>query len=71
MDCVKGLIDLTPEEKRDTAMALLYWSNWIETGEITLSATDAAEMKKPAKHLSIEQMRKIIGLRDLAKKIWT
>ena len=46
--------------------ALMAWCNHIETGDITLSAKDAADAKLPFNALTHEQMRLVIRLSDLA-----
>ena len=46
--------------------ALNMWANHIETATIELSAVDAEAAKKPFKALSLEQMKLVIRLRDLA-----
>lgn len=60
--------DLSLEEKEDVYKALIQWSNWVETGNMLLNSSDLKNMKKPAKHLSQENMEKIIHLRNLAEK---
>lgn len=54
----------TPE--RLIYQALTVWANWIETGEVYLSATDAANCGKPCKPLSADQHALVARLRDLA-----
>ena len=60
---------MTSEEIQIIAMALNYWSNYIETGDMTLTSDDLKNMKRPARHLSMDQMKKIIELRELARKV--
>lgn len=48
------------------ALALNNHANYIETGDISLSAIDAESMKKPFKALSRDQMKLVIRLRDLS-----
>jgi hypothetical protein len=48
--------------------ALHQWANYIETGIISLSAQDAQNMGKKFKALSVEQMKLVIRLRELADK---
>lgn len=50
------------------AYALKCWANYIETGDISLSAQDAQRMKKPFKALTHEQMALIVRLHKLADK---
>lgn len=45
------------------------WSNFIETGDILLSAIDAQNQKKPFKALNVDQMKVVIELKELADKI--
>ncbi len=48
--------------------ALNMWANWIETDDINMSATDAANMEKRINPLTTEQMRHIVRLRDLSHR---
>ncbi len=60
---------MTKIENETISQALIYWSNYIETGDLNLCSSDLQNMKMPAKHLSMEQMKKIIELRELARKV--
>lgn len=56
--------------KKDSELvfyALGYWANYVETGEITLSAQDAQNAKRPFKALSQDQMVMVLRLRNLAQ----
>lgn len=46
--------------------SLTYWANWIETGNMHLSAADAKERGEPYNVLHTDQMRLIVRLRDMA-----
>lgn len=48
--------------------ALNYWANYIETGDLTLSAKDAKKQGKEFNALSESQMETVLTLRELAKK---
>ena len=50
--------------------ALNMWANYIETGDVTLSAKDAINCGLPNKiqPLELEQQKLIIRLRELANK---
>lgn len=51
------------------AHALDMWANYVETGEVSLSAKDAAERKLHFNALTLEQMKGVVRLRDLANEI--
>jgi hypothetical protein len=56
-------------EKKDSELlfyALHNWANYVETGEVTMSAKDAQNAKHPFNALSREQMAMVLRLRDLA-----
>lgn len=55
---------MTDEEL--VAHALDMWANYIETSNIGLSANDAAEQKAKFNALSLDQMKLVIRLRELA-----
>lgn len=57
------------EEKEDVFLALSYWANFIETGNLATSAKDAENSGKKFKALTSDQMKKVIRLRDLAAKV--
>ncbi len=48
--------------------ALNLWANYIETGNVTMSAVDASKAKKPFNALTLDQQRIVVRLRDLAIK---
>ena len=50
---------------------LTYWANYIETGDITISASNAVHFKqnKKVKTLTLDQQKFCIRLRDLAMNI--
>lgn len=51
------------------AYALDMWANYVETGEVNCSAKDAEERKRPFNALTMEQMKGVIRLRELAESI--
>ena len=55
-------------EKELKAHALRMWANFIETGDLTISATDAINsgQRNMLKSLDIFQMKLIIRLREMA-----
>ena len=58
-------------DERDEVLvrnALQMWANYIESGNVTLSAKDAKEAGKPFRALDSYQMRMVIRLRELADK---
>lgn len=48
--------------------ALYMWANYIETGDVVLSATDADTIGQAPKALDTHQMKMVIRLRELASK---
>lgn len=48
--------------------ALHLWANYIETGNVNLSATDAKQARRPFKALTTEQMEIVVRLRKLAER---
>jgi hypothetical protein len=48
------------------ARAVGMWANYIETGDVSISASDAQNAKLPFKALSEEQMRMVLRFRDLS-----
>lgn len=48
--------------------ALQMWANYIETGNVALTAKDAQNASKPFKALDLHQMKLVIRLRELAAK---
>lgn len=48
--------------------ALQMWANYIETGNVNLSAKDAQAARKPFRALGVDQMKLVIRLRELAAK---
>lgn len=63
----KPLPPLTSEDCEAIWIALSMRKNYIETGNVVLSAADAAEQKKPFKALTVEQMQLVIRLDRLIK----
>ena len=62
-------IKLTRQEKQDISWALSMWANYIETGDVVLSAKDAENMGKKVNALGVEQMKKVVELRELVDKV--
>lgn len=62
-------MNFNDEEKEAIRMSLLYWANYIQTGDINLSAQDAQSMKKSFNALSDSQMEKVLFLKKLAQKV--
>jgi hypothetical protein len=65
-------IDLSSRELADLATALDLWSNFMQTGQVTVSAADLAKIgdpKRRPKALTEEQMRKVVALADPASPI--
>lgn len=48
------------------ARAVGMWANYIETGDVSISATDARNAKLPFKALNEDQMRLVLRFRDLS-----
>ena len=48
------------------ARSLIIWANYIETGDMSMSALDAKNAKLTFNALHVDQMKLIIRLRDLA-----
>ena len=48
------------------AHALSSWANWIETGDLNISAIDAAQMDRTFNALTLDQMKLVIRLRELS-----
>ena len=46
--------------------SLTMYANWIETGDVLLSAVDAAGRKMPFKALDVDQMGMVVRLRRMA-----
>lgn len=57
--------DLTDVEM--IAQALNMWANWIESGDVNLSAKDAHDMGKKVRALGPEGMERVLRLRRLAE----
>lgn len=55
-------------DRQLTCHALTMWANYIETGDVVRSAADNANMKEPVKALTLDQMRMVVRLRDLAAR---
>jgi hypothetical protein len=62
-------IDFFDNERNLISQALSMWANWIETGDISLSAIDASNMKKPFNALDSYQYEIIVRLRALSANI--
>lgn len=65
----KRQIEVDSEDLQKITQALRYWANFIETGEMNLTSGDLQNLKRPAKHLTDDQMRGILELRDLANRL--
>jgi hypothetical protein len=48
------------------ANSLSMWANYVETGDMALSAIEAREQKLPYNALMVDQMKLIIRLRELS-----
>lgn len=62
---------MSDERESDESLirnALTMWANYIETGNVVLSAKDAQQARKPFKALDHQQMKLVIRLRELAEK---
>jgi len=62
-------IELTDTERADIATSLRCRANYIETGNVTLTALDLEARKKPVKALETSQMKTIVYLRELADRL--
>ncbi len=65
-------VQLADKEIERITTALNLWSNYIQTGTVTLSARDLAERNDPKrrpKSLDTEQMRFVVELADLRDKL--
>lgn len=51
------------------AYALNLWANYIETGDLSMSAKDAQSAGKPFNALSLEQMQAVVRIRQLSAKM--
>lgn len=51
------------------ATAVGMWANYIETGDVSISARDAQNAKLPFKALNEEQMRMVLRFRDLSSSL--
>ena len=73
-------MNLTSEEREDIVTSLNMRCNYIETGDISLSAVDVAERLKSrntlfkeryeVKALSLDQMKVIIRMKELIMKLY-
>ena len=73
-------MNLTNEEREDIVVSLNMRCNYIETGDISLSAADVAERLKSRdtmfkeryeiKALSLDQMKVIIRMKELIMKLY-
>lgn len=67
----RGLKPMPEQPESDDSLirnALHMWANYIETGNIALSAKDAQQANKPFKALDLPQMKLVVRLRELAEK---
>lgn len=48
------------------AYALSMWANYIETGDPCIGSADKQKMGQPVRALSVDQMRAVVRLRDMA-----
>lgn len=62
-------ITLTPDQVSLVRNALQYWANYIETGDMTLSAIDMSRMGGNINPLNLDQMKQIIAMRELAEEV--
>ena len=60
---------LEQNERTIVATALTHWINYIQTGDITLAADDAKNLKMEIKPLNMEQMRFIVKLDEIKQKV--
>ncbi|WP_156675975.1 hypothetical protein [Pseudomonas sp. Leaf58] len=51
------------------AMAVAMWANYIETGDVSISARDAQNAKLSFKALTTEQSRTVLRFRDLSASL--
>ena len=56
-------------DKQLVRRALQMWSNYIQTGDVTISQSDAKNMNRKVKPLTIEQMEFIVRLDKIKNKI--
>lgn len=61
-------LPFTPTDKELINQALNYWANYIETGEVHLSARDKINMGQLSKPLDDNQVLTVLRLRELAKQ---
>jgi len=66
---MKFLLEITGEDKEHIYRALNMWKNYIETGNIVLSAADAKERGEKYNALSVDQMKFIVHLEDLKMRV--
>ena len=65
---MSGVDNIHESDERLIRNALQMWANYIETGNLALSALDAQQAKKPFRALDLHQMKLVIRLRELAEK---
>ena len=62
-------VELTCEEISLLRLSLTMRSNWVETGNVVLSAVDAENQKMPVKPLSDFQRELLAGIHAVYKKL--
>lgn len=67
----KQSVELTDEEREEIWLSLCFRCNMIETGDPILSSQDITDGHKgKINALDIQQMKKLIMLSELKKKVW-
>jgi hypothetical protein len=61
------MLDKTDLQLQASAMNM--WANYVETGDVNLSAQDAQNCKKPFRALDHHQMRMVLHFRDLSSRL--
>lgn len=64
-------VKLTLDQVSLVRNALQYWANYIETGDMTLCSEDMSRMGGNVNPLSLDQMKQIVAMRELAQEIGT
>jgi hypothetical protein len=59
------------KENHTISYALNMWANYIETGDVTVSAQTAQKLKEPFNSLTEDQMEFIVKLRKMSTKYLT
>lgn len=67
---MSNLVKLTNEQKCDISNSLKMWANYIETGDVVLTAEDAQNIDKKVRALNTEQMKRVVELRALVDSIY-